>query len=395
MQSEKYNPVLLKFELMTAGVRLDEEVKKEVGKTIKGPSFTKAGAGTSGIDLILEKDVMVSALTYTKGVEKSPFVLTKEENGYVIFKGEKKIQNVNVFPVPKYYDKKTSDGVPMSKVGQVTGDFVGFALNNNCLYWVEGKPCIYCSIGANVERGFEEAIKSPKNIAEVLNEALKEPHCKHAHINSGTFARPDRGAKLYCEVIQAVKKTRDVWMRAVLVPPELPEGKQFIDMLYDAGLDTIGFYLEAFNEDRRKIACPAKAKDVQRETYFKALEYAVKKFGPGRVYSTMVEGIEKTEDSAAGAEFLASMGVTPTIHIFRPVPGAKMQNWPTTPLQNIVWLYRRMKESLDKYRVDAACAGCNRRRVNTKIFEGRVPGMPEISEKEFPDLDPLPIPLPE
>ena len=105
--------------------------------------------------------------------------------------------------------------------------------------------------------------------------------------------------------------------------------------------------------------------------------------------------MEKPEDTAAGAEFLASMGVTPTIHIFRPVPGAKLQNWPTTPVQNLIWLYRRLKESLDKYNVDAACAGCNRRRINTKVYEGRIPGMPEISEKDFPDLEPIDTPLPQ
>jgi hypothetical protein len=302
---------------------------------------------------------------------------------------------VEVYPIPSFYDKKTSDGIPMKKIGQITGDFIGFALDNNCAYWLDGGPCQYCSIGANAEKGYEKAMKSPNHIAEVIAEALKEPVCKHAHINSGTLPRPDRGTKLYCEVIEAIKKTKDVWVRACLVPPEMPEGKQYIDMLYDSGLDTIGFYLEAYNEERRRIVCPSKSNEVARDTYFKALEYAVKKFGPGRVYSNLVEGMEKPEDTAAGAEFLASMGVTPTIHIFRPVPGAKLQNWPTTPTQNLIWLYRRLKESLDKYNVDAACAGCNRRRINTKVYEGRIPSMPEISEKDFPDLEPIDTPLPQ
>ena len=138
--ASRYNPALLRLELLSCGIRVDPEFSKQLGGMLKEPLWTRTGPTSTGIDLMLEKNHYVSPAIegerFTYHYKNSPFLLTVDDQKKpVIQKNEKVIQRVRPFPRPSYYGKKTSSGVPMEKIGVVTGDFLAIAIDNRCWFW--------------------------------------------------------------------------------------------------------------------------------------------------------------------------------------------------------------------------------------------------------------------
>jgi hypothetical protein len=84
--------------------------------------------------------------------------------------------------------------------------------------------------------------------------------------------------------------------------------------------------LEIWDKDIYKTICPGKARGSGGwEHWVKALEYAVKVFGHGRVRSTFVVGIEPKAKTLEGFEYLASKGVIAIGSVWIPNPGSALR----------------------------------------------------------------------
>jgi hypothetical protein len=395
---QNYNPALLKLELLSKGIRVENIFADQLGKTLKEPLWTRTGPTSTGIDLILEKGIYASPAIegpqWPYSYKNSPFTLTIDDQQPVVAKNGEIIQKVKICRRPLYYSKVTSDGVPMSKIGAVTGDFLAVAIDNRCWFWgfyreeelvnPREKQCKFCGIGIHMYRGDEIFRKSTKQILEVLGAALEANDVKHIAINAGTFPPPERGHREYAKLVADIKAHFDVWIRLSLGPPE---EEKFVDLLFEAGADQIGYNYEVYDAELFAKICPGKFEEVDKgkahEQFGKILRYAAKIGGPNRTFSILVTGLESRESTVAGVEHLCQMGVVPRLEIFRPIPGTPLEKHPAPSPEFLVYVYRKLREITMKYGVDSGCSGCGRTFVASKEYDGLNPAMPEITDEDL------------
>jgi pyruvate-formate lyase-activating enzyme len=395
---QKYNPALLRLELLSRGIKVDPGFTKQLGTCLKEPLWTRTGPTSTGIDLMLEKGIYVSPAIegerFPYHYKNSPFLLTVDKEGRsVIEKNGRIIQRVKPFPRPSYYGKKTTSGNPMEKIGVVTGDFLAIAIDNRCWFWgfyrddelvnYKEKQCKFCGIGLSMKRD-ELYRKSNEEILEVVAAAVEGGDVKHVGINAGTMAPPGRGHEEYAELISAIKRRHDVWVRLSICPPE---EEKYIDILYDAGADQIGYDIEVYDPERYRYICPGKLDEVDRgiphQHFLRMLAYAAKRGGPNKAYSILVTGLESRETTVQGIEELCKIGVVPRMGVFRPIPGTHLEKHPTPSEGFLVYIYRKLRELTMHYGVDSGCPGCGRTFVGTKEYDGVNPIMPEITDRDL------------
>jgi len=391
-----YNPALLKLELLAQGIRIDPTIRAELGTKYKGPLYTRTGPTSTGIDMLLEKQVYVSPSiggpTFYP-YEDTPFVLTIADGRPVITKNDAMIQKVTILPQPSFYEQMTSDGIPMKRIGTICGDFLGMAIDNRCWFWghykgesltdYRGKQCKYCAIGLNSSVN-EEFRKTVDQILQVCEAAVDGGYCKHIALNAGTFPPPSRGHHEHAEVVSAIKARFDCWVRLSIAPPE---EEKYVDVLLDSGVDQVGYNYEVYDPEIYKRVCPGKYEELDRgvphQLFDRILSYSVKKGGPNKTYSLLIPGLEPKESTVAGVERLCSMGVVPRLSIFRPMPRTALERHSVSTATELIYIYRRTREITMKYGVDSGCPGCGRTMVATKFYDGVNPFMPEITDEDL------------
>lgn len=396
--SRQYNPALLRLELLALGIKVDPAFSAQLGGALKEPLWTRTGPTSTGIDLMLEKGVYVSPAIegerFPYHYKNSPFLLSVDEKGGgVIKKNGQIVQHVKPFPRPSFYGKKTTSGHPMEKIGVVTGDFLAIAIDNRCWFWgfyrddelinYKERQCKFCGIGLSMKRD-ELYRKNKEDILEVVGAAVEGGDVKHIGLNAGTLAPPGRGHEEYAEIVSAIKERYDVWVRLSICPPD---EEKYIDILYDAGADQIGYDIEVYDSEKYKYICPGKFLEVDRgvphQHFFRMLGYAAKRGGPNKAYSILVTGLESRETTVQGIEELCKLGVVPRMGVFRPIPGTHLEKHPTPSPGYLVYIYRRLRELTMKYNVDTGCPGCGRTFVGTKEFDGVNPMMPIITDEDL------------
>ncbi len=392
-RSSLYNPALLKLELLSLGLRISDTAKEELSKRQKEPMMIRAGVGGSGIDIILEKEVWTNAPVEEEFAKTSPFLLETRESELIITKKGEFIQRVSPVPRPAYYDKKTSKGIPMQRIGRVQGDFFAVGIDNACFFWGDhsgekGTNCRYCVIGLNKEQR-EQTHKTIDEVIEVYREALKEKYCRHISICAGAYGPPDRGHKIHAEYVRAIKENFrgiDSWVR---ICPAPPENERYIDLLLEAEADHVGYCYEIYDPEIYARLCPGKFKYVDKgiahQQYDRMLKYAVSLMGRGTVHSNIIAGLEPKESTAKGLDKLGEMGVVPRVIVFRPLKGAQLEKWTPPTRADLVYIYRKFKEIIEnRYGLDILCPGCARIEVGTKFYLGvGQPLMPPITDEDL------------
>lgn len=402
-----YNPALLRLELLAQGIKVDPHFVSQLGASLKEPLWTRTGPTSTGIDLRLEKGHYVSPPIvgdwWPYHYKNSPFVLTLNDGHPVIAKNGKIIQKVAPARRPSYYGRTTSDGVPMTKIGVVTGDFLAIAIDDRCWFWgyyredelvlLREKQCKYCGIGLSLKRD-EIYRKTNQQILETIEAAVEGKDIRHIGLNSGTLPPPGRGHEEHAELIAAIKSKFDVWVRIAIAPPD---DERYVDFLFAAGADQVGYNYEVFDPELYRKICPGKYEEIDRgkprQHYDRILRYAAKKGGPNKTFSVFVVGMEPRESLIAGVEHVCRMGVVPRLSVFRPIPGGVFERHPIASVEDLVYIYRRLREITTKYGVDSGCPGCGRTFVATKEYDGTNPTMPEITDEDLgrAGLDPAKV----
>jgi radical SAM protein (TIGR04043 family) len=352
------NSTLLKIELLCRGARTRE----------LGDKGRKSGAGPAGGRyFILQDGTCIEIPLQGKFVENSPFTLAQIDKNWLILRDNQSIAEVKLVPNPRFYEKTTSDGVPMRRVAVLHGnDCLASTVYSKCIYWSQQRQCRFCGIELGNKKRL--TLKKPSQLGEVAKEAFKEGAAKHVTLTTGTPPGPDKGAILLAEATKGIKESVNMPVHVQLEPPE---DKKFLGILYDAGVDTIGIHVESFDKKVLSEVCPMK---TNVDNYFEAWKDAVEIFGESQVSSFIIAGLGETDTSILeGAEKLARIGVVPYLLPLRPIVGTAFGNASPPNPQRMVKLYREVCRILHDYGVNprkskAGCVRCNACSALTEVF---------------------------
>ena len=324
---------LTKAELIVLGVRTDlEPLRRGGGGPIGGIGFRVRGS-------------TVSAPVKQWYVRESPYYI----EGRYLYKLDERIGRVEL-PKADYYSHEVN-GIPAGKIVALDGyDALVSAVSRRCIYWKD-RRCIFCSIQENLKDAVVE--KTAEMIAEVVKIAYEEDRNRHLTLTTGTLNTTDKGALRLAEVTKRVKEEVDIPVHVQVEPVD----RKYLELLYDAGADTIGIHVETFDETIRPHVIPAKP---SIDEYLRCWKDCVDIFGEWKVSSWLLIGLgESSKSVIEGFNITAEMTVIPFVAPFRPSPSSNLSR----PDPNYVKrIYTEISESgidINLKKFSAGCPRCN------------------------------------
>jgi hypothetical protein len=340
----KKNAGLLKLDLYCKGMRIDESCKTD--QEGRGIFRTRAGLG-SGLELILPDNLWTNVPVLEPFVQKSPYILKRENGKYIIYREEngaqEKIAEIKLPPQPEFYEKLTSNGTPMRKIGVLQGTYLGIYPTGVCEYWLQEpkQQCKFCSVGLNL--GVQEEVeKRVQDVVETVIEARREMGITYVHFNTG-FYEGDSFMDQLEPFIIAVKKETGLLI-GVQTPPH--HNLNWYHRLKEIGVNQVSFCFELWDKKSFEDCCPGKNKHFGLERYLDAVEYCSKLFPTTN--GEIIAGLETPESSIAAIDWMTSIGAIPTVCIFRPLVGTEWQDVPSPKTEDMIPIFARMYDACIK-----------------------------------------------
>ena len=221
---------------------------------------------------------------------------------------------------PQFYDLTTADGISYEKLARLHGrDVLATTVVQTCIRYGEDQRCRFCAIEASWEAGSTTAVKTPAQLAEVAEAAVRLDGVTQMVMTTGTSNGRDRGARHLARCVRAIlERVPDL---PIQVQCEPPADLAVLTELRDAGAVSIGIHIESLDDDVRQRWMPGKA-TVTRDQYDAAWTEAVRVFGRNQVSTYLLIGLgENPDELVAGAAELIAMGVYPFVVPYRPLAG--------------------------------------------------------------------------
>ena len=340
------------------GVRVDVAIR---GVQLAAPVSRHGGAGPSN-DGHLVVEGANAALPLDPA---SPYTV---RDGRLLFDGVDAGLAVEPVRRPRFYDLTTADGIRYEQLARLHGaDVLASTVVQTCIRYAEDQRCRFCAIEESLRAGATTAVKTPAQLAEVAEAAVRLDGVRQMVLTTGTTAGPDRGARHLARCVRAVLAA--VPGLPIQVQCEPPADLAVITELRDAGAVAIGIHVESLDDEVRGTWMPGKA-GVPLTAYQRAWDEAVIVFGRNRVSTYLLLGLgEDPDELIAGAARLIERGVYPFVVPMRPMVGtlAYRDGVPAPPAA----LVRRVTETVagllqaagmtgvQQQAGCAACGGCS------------------------------------
>jgi radical SAM protein (TIGR04043 family) len=343
----------LVVDLQTKGARIEASLDT-IGR--------RGGAGPTDDKPFLLDAQALMVPTLTEAAASSPYAVRQTDSGYVITRDGTPLAPV-AFPArARFYDLSTADGVPYRHIAVLHGtDVLATTVVQTCIRWnSEADRCRFCGIGISLRNNATIPVKTPAQLAEVAEAAVRLDGVKHFVMTMGTVNETDKGARYMAKCVRGVKAVVDLPIEVQFEPPD------DLDLLAEvkaAGADSIGIHLESFDQAVRERILPGKAR-IGVDYYLATMRRAVEVFGVGQVSSYIIVGLgESTESILAGSQRLIDMGVFPFVVPLRPIQGTEMQSVPAPSGEVMTQIYRAVTEMLQRKGMShadskAGCARC-------------------------------------
>jgi radical SAM protein (TIGR04043 family) len=346
-------------DLQTMGVQIDAGPAD--------PSIRKGGAGPSDHLALSMGTTTLMVPVLSEGARRSPYRLrvVAEDGGTrraLIERGEEVVAEVTTRAPPRFYALTTGDGVPYHQIALLHSNRVlaSTVLQSCYRYNDVAHACRFCALGDSLRGGRTLAKKTPEQLAEVAEAALRLDGVEHVVLTTGTPATPDRGAAHLAACARAIKTKTGL---PIQVQCEPPEDFGWFERLHAAGADALGLHLEAVEPEVRARVIPGKS-EVPLSFYFDAFAAAVKVFGRGNVSTYLIAGLGDAHASIVeAADKLTRLGVYPFVVPFVPLRGTPMQSHPAPTSDFMQALYRDVgrligEAHLSSAETKAGCAKC-------------------------------------
>jgi radical SAM protein (TIGR04043 family) len=264
---------------------------------------------------------------------------------------------------PRFYALSTRDGIPYPKIALLHARRVlASTVLQSCIRYNDDElACRFCAIGTSLKAGRTLARKTPAQLAEVAEAAVRLDGVEQLVLTTGTPATPDRGAAHLAACCASVKQATPGL--PIQVQCEPPEDFAWFGRLHAAGADTLGMHLEAVEPAVRAAVMPGKA-EVSVEHYLAAFTAAVDVFGRGQVSTYLIAGLgDRPESLVNMASRLVRMGVYPFLVPFVPIAGTPMADHAPPPGALMDGLYADVARliraaGLSSRQMKAGCGKC-------------------------------------
>ena len=347
---------LLASELQSRGLRILDEGASA--------SSRRGGAGPSDHKALTLMGTTVMVQIHTKPASESPFTCDPPdaEGRSMLYRSGVPEVPLQFPPQPKFYGLSTGDGTPYWKIAQLhSHNVLATTVLQTCIRYGNAQTkCQFCAIGESLRAGRTIAKKSAEKLAEVAEAAMRLDGVEQVVLTTGTPSTDDRGAAVLAEAAAAIKVRTGLLIQAQCEPPS---DFTWFHRLQEAGVDSLGMHLEAWDEEVRARIMPGKA-EVPVSFYLKAFAAAVRVFGRGQVSTYLLAGLGDTvEGLLDGCRQLIALGVYPFVVPFVPIGGTQLEHRsPPTPefMRAILQPLGQMlsEAGMTSDTVKAGCAKC-------------------------------------
>ena len=334
-----------------------------------GASGRKGGAGPSDHKALIVDGTPVMVPVFTTSASDSPYsssaaveVGVNSTPTATVSRAGEAIASVELPQQPKFYDLTTDDGIPYRKIALLHGrDVLATTVLQTCIrYGDRDTACQFCAIGESLAAGQTIARKTPEQLAEVAEAAVRLDGVKHMVMTTGTPPGSDRGAAYLTECARAIKARVDLPIQAQCEPPD---DFGWFERMKAAGIDSLGMHLEAVTPEVRARIMPGKA-EVPMTVYMEAFAAAVEVFGRGQVSTYILAGLgDSLEALVDASDRLISLGVYPFVVPFVPITGTPLANHPAPDSEFMFAVYQRIgtllqSAGMSSGEAKAGCAKC-------------------------------------
>jgi radical SAM protein (TIGR04043 family) len=325
-----------------------------------GASGRQGGAGPSDHKAITIEGTTIMVPIYNTPAATSPYGI--DQTAQVLELHGKAIAPISFPEQPNFYNLTTEDGIPYWKIALLhSHDVLATTVLQTCMrYSDSATSCQFCAIGQSLAAGKTIARKTPEQLAEVAEAAVRLDSVKHMVMTTGTPNLSDRGSAYLTECASAIRAKVDLPIQAQCEPPD---DFVWFDRMKEAGVDSLGMHLEAADPEVRSRMMPGKA-SVPLDYYYKAFEASVKVFGWGQVSTYLLAGLgDSLETLVEMCDRLISLGVYPFVVPFVPITGTPLAGHPAPESQFMVEVYQRVgamikRSNLASTEIKAGCAKC-------------------------------------
>ncbi|TBW36262.1 radical SAM protein [Siculibacillus lacustris] len=303
-------------------------------------------------------------------LEWGPYVVDRVDDRLFLFDQGERLEEVELWHKPAFYDRSTSSGVPMNLIAQARPQRINIFQSSFCYFWAKDDGgCQFCDIVNFTKQQREVLSDRPerpraRDIAETVKEALKEKgRFTTFCLTGGSVLKGEELFDLevshYIETLQAIGENFTTKKFPSQLVASAFNEKQLRRLWEETGLTSYTSDLEVLNERLFEWICPGKAKHVGYREWRDRLIRAVDIFGRGNVNTGIVGGVELArplgfqgegealEATLSEAEYLAERGVT-TIHtVWVPRPGSQFRDQVAPSLD----YYIRLASGLHRLRV--------------------------------------------
>jgi radical SAM protein (TIGR04043 family) len=301
----------LATQLQSYGVKADYTVDHRAG-----------GAGPAeGITLILNNRP-VTVPTAGPFVRHSPFSLIRHNGRHVLFNNGSALTEVSITPLPLYYVLETADGIPYKHIALVHGiNCLASTVLQKCTYWNTPEGCQFCGIEISLQSNSTTPQKTPQQLLEVSQAAIRLGTISHITLTSGSQADSTSEVEHLASCCNHLKRGIDLPIHVQIMPPREP---RLLELLKQSGVDTIGIHIESFDRAVLNKVAPCKA-HYSLQDFISSWKECVRLFGVNQVSSFIILGLGETAQSVfEGVKLLCDMGVYPFIVPLRPIPGTPL-----------------------------------------------------------------------
>ena len=322
------NCLLLKAALLTEGIRADPESLEGLGTEYKEQNHGLFGWDFENhIDVKLPDDFYLpdGTVVQFRLNSKSPYNVKKEDNKFNLYFNDDIICEVKWMKRPEYYNKKTTNGKDMVKIGQIGGDdCLFFCFQNYCANFKDNKQCAFCNL-VSTSKTYNSVIrkKDIHDIGEVAAAAWSEGSVNHVNITGGCYIS-GKEVEVVSQIIASIKEHTGFERVPGVILPAPAKGDN-IQRYYDTGIQSLGYAMEVWDEGTYKAICPGKSATTSHDEFVESIKKAVEIFGRGNVYVAMVMGLETKETFLEGIRVLSSLGANVIPFVWAPNPGSKLE----------------------------------------------------------------------